>query len=214
MMKFLVYAWGDYRWLAGVLAKRLGGEVADLGLNPQGHNFSGALRSVLLRVEEPVVYLTPADQFPVEPVPPLKDQEWHLLKRGCLLRLGVTSDPAMESHGAKVREHKGRALVRCEEWQHCSHAGGMGLDAALWNRALLTSLLEPGWTMEHVSVHRSEWLRRERPDLACEQYVPPLFQSVKLVDAARPKALARLDQLTPEDRAAVLAAKPDDWRVA
>ena len=199
-------------WLAEVLAGVLGGEVADLGLNPQGHNFSGALRSFFLGVGEPVAYLTPADQFPVEPVPKMRDQAYHMLKRGNVLRLGVTSDPAMEAHGTPVRTHKGRKLVRCQNWEHCSHAGGMGMDAALWNRALLVSLLDPGWTMEHVSVHRSDWLRRERPDLACEAYVPPLFRSVKIVDAGRPRTVSRLALLPPDLAGAVRAAMPGDWR--
>jgi len=212
VINFLVYAWGDYLWLAEVLAGLLGGEAIDLGLNEHGHNFSGALKDVLIRTKEPVVYLSPADQFPVEPVPSLKNEAWHVLKRGNLLRLGVTSDPGMEAHGTPVRTYKGRQLVWCEHWQHCSHAGGMGVDAAVWNRALLASLLEPGWTMEHVSVHRSDWLRANRPDLACEAFVPPVFRSVKVVDAARPRTVSRLDQLEPRVREAILAAMPGDWR--
>lgn len=220
-MKALVLAWGDYLWLAEIAAQSLrrkwGGfdvKITDWCVERPA-NFSRLLAGEMEGRDEPL-YITPADTFIVDLVlgELMRDMVDYLKERQDVVRLNIAHDEPLRRWHEHVQRWRGMDFVRCSEWRHCSGAGGLLLDAAMWNPAQLRECLRPGWAIEMVESIGSDAMFHKRPDLFSVGVMPTLFKTAKLVDHFSQNVVNGLGRLNPEDADAVRAAMPANWREA
>ena len=225
MISVLIMVWGEYTWLTKPLLACLQRQwyrtpparATNWPPKRMRHpsNFSRLLRDELVLIDTPVVYLTPVDTFPLGPMRWLPRAAEYIVQAANIVRFGVAHEGSLTSHGVPVGDEFPFSsffdVYRCGEWQHCSGPGGLLMDAALWNRAHLASLLEDGWAIEQVEAAGSDRMHEYRPDLISVGLVPGLFGTAKLVDHQRPRIVSGLDRLDPRDADAVRAAMPVGW---
>jgi len=161
----------------------------------------------------PVVLLSPVDTFPIgDLVVTTREMEEcanFIVHAANVVRFGIAHEDALAAHGERLVT--GMKVHRCPEWEHCSGSGGLLMDAALWNRAHLASVLQDGWSISQVEAEGGEWMHSRRPDLISVGLVPGLFHTAKLVDQYRPRAVRGLGRLDPRDAHAVREAMPGTW---
>jgi len=225
MISILILVWGEYTWLTKPLLACLqrqwyrmpAARATNWPPKRMRHpsNFSRLLREELVQMDTPVGYITPVDTFPLGPMNWLPRAAEYIVQAANIVRFGVAHEGSLATHGVPVGDEVLYSsffnLYRCEKWQSCSGPGGLLLDAALWNRAHLASMLPDAWAIEEVESRGSDRMHEQRPDLHSVGVVPGLFETVKLVDHHRPRTVSGLDRLDPRDAEAVRDAMPIGW---
>jgi len=207
----LTTAGGKMAWLLGPFLASVarhfpGVEWRPFEMPEREQDFSGRLLRIMAELEEDVFLWSCVDIFAdaVVPLAMLESLDRFMAARGNVVRMGLAEEPWP---CAPEEVWEGLPVVRCADLKACSIHAATAIDVSLFDRRNLARVLRPGWSIWDCEIKGTDEMLRKRPQ-GLESFAvrPGLFRKAEL--HRRDGFWWHLQMLDAEDRAAVVAARP------
>lgn len=188
-------------------------DVYDVAGRWEPRLYSDRLMDVMHSVPEPIVLVYGIDRYLLndvcaEHIEAIAD---YMQLRGHIVGCYLAHEPSLAANMEHVVGIGDRSLVRCSNNKHCSLINGVHIGCSLFNKELLTRILEPFWSIWRVEEYGTRHMIERYPELMSVAVYPELMNEVDLSWTDKTMGTSgfwHLDMLPEEDRRIVMGEAP------